>query len=57
MMIEYGCLNAGMFLFTSSVKVEHGRVTSTKSNIDALVFSKFPILGYPLLDGRQQAPV
>ena len=20
-------------------------------------FSKFPILGYPLLDGRQQAPV
>ena len=38
MMIEYGCLNAGMFLFTSSVKVEHGRVTSTKSNIDALVF-------------------
>lgn len=38
MMIEYGCLNAGMFLFTSSVKVEHGRVTSTKSHIDALVF-------------------
>lgn len=32
MMIEYGCLNAGMFLFTSSVKVEHGRVTSTKCN-------------------------
>ena len=39
MMIEYGCLNAGMFLFTSSVKVEHGRVTSTKSNIDALAVS------------------
>lgn len=38
MMIEYGCLNAGMFLFTSSVKVEHGRVTSTKSKTDAFVF-------------------
>lgn len=38
MIIKYGCLNAGMFLFTSSVKVEHGKVTSTKSKTDALVF-------------------
>ena len=27
------------------------------SQEDYLIGSKFPILGYPLLDGRQQAPV
>ena len=32
--------------------------TDTLYNVSrALNYGKFPILGYPLLDGRQQAPV
>ena len=36
--IEYGYIKAGTLLVTSSINVEHGNVTSTKSNTKALLF-------------------
>ena len=40
-----------------NTKLTHTLITNRYKFFVMLINRKFPILGYPLLDGRQQAPV